>query len=273
VSGEKPREIFLAACAEIAQGLVPLGFRYLRSKPRLVRQEGDLRFEILFGSHPRNWLVQPDQRDATAAAMLEYGARHNLKFTEHHIQDLLQGSVDLTLMVAVYSRRVKQWRESQPTPLRLDDYVAGDEIGRLRTPPALATFNLAPKATRQQCIVEAAVLCHEVALPFFDVFRRPDELMERLMDRDLPGFWEATTFDYVLCFGGRELGLDLLRRRLDAEVGHRSRFHELLPRFRTKEWREMEARQRANGMQLGGHQEIAGRLATIAAAYQLHLDE
>jgi hypothetical protein len=189
------------------------------------------------------------------------------------MQDLLQGSVVLTMIVAVYSARMKQWRGGQPLPLRLDDYVAGDEIGRLRTPPALATFNLAPMATRQQSIVEAAALAHEVALPFFDLFRRPHELLSRLMDGDIPGFWEATTFDYVLCFGGRELGLELLRRRLDAEAGRRARFVELLPRFQTEEWRESEARLRTQGLQLGGHKEIAGRLATIAAAYQLHLNE
>ena len=269
---EKPRDIYLAACADIGRGFLPLGFRYLRSKPRIVRREGDLRFEIIFSSSPRNWVIPPDQGDSAAEALMLYGDRRNIRFTTEDIEDLLQGSIVLTLTAWVHSVQLGQWRSNQAAPLRTDDYVAGNEIGLLRTPPSLATFNLAPKATRQQSIVEAAALAHEVALPFFDLFRRPDELIGRLLEKDLPGFWEALTFDYVLCFGGRQLGLDLLRHRLDAEKGLRARFAELLPRFQTESWRELATRHRAQGIPLGGHQERAGRLATIAATYQLHLD-
>jgi hypothetical protein len=202
-----------------------------------------------------------------------YGDRRNIRFTAEYVQDFLQGSIVLTLTAWVHSAQLGQWRSNQAAPLRTDDYVAGNEIGLLRTPPSLATFNLAPKATRQQSIVEAAALAHEVALPFFDLFRRPDELIGRLLEKDLPGFWEALTFDYVLCFGGRQLGLDLLRHRLKAEKGMRARFAELLPRFQTEGYRELATRHRAQGIPLGGHQERAGRLATIAATYQLRPDE
>ena len=270
---ERPRDIYLAACAEIAQSFFPQGFRYLRSKPRIVRREGDLRDEILFASSSRNCIIPPDGRDSAAAALMLYGERNNINFTAENVHDLLQGSVLLSLTASVYSVQLGEWRRGQPNPLRTDDYVAGSEIGLLRTAPSLASFNLAPRTTRQQSIVEAAALAHEVALPFFALFLRPDELIERLLEKDLPGFWEALTFDYVLCFGGRQLGLDLLRRRLDADGELRARFAELLPRFQTQEWRESATRQRAQGLPLGGHQESAGRLAIIAATYQLHLGE
>ena len=270
---ERPRDVYLAACAEIAQTLVPAGFRYLRSKSRIVRREADLRYEILFSSSSRNYIVPLEQRDSLAEGLLSYGDRHQIKLTTEVVQDLVQGSVVLSLRASVHSTELEQWRRSQTAPLRRDDHVVDSEIGLLRSPPSLATFNLAPRTTRQQSIVEAAALAHEVALPFFDLFRRPDELVQRLLNEDLPGFWEAPTFDYVLCFGGRRLGLDLLRRRLDAERGLWARFEELLPFFQTEDWRKLEARQRVQGIPLGGHQELAGRLATIAAAYQLHPDE
>ena len=139
----------------------------------------------------------------------------------------------------------------------------------MRTPPRVQNFNLASTATRQQSIVDAAALAQEVALPFFDQFRRPTDLITRLLVSDLPGFWEALSFDYVLCFGGRRLGVELLRRRLAGDSELRCRFAELLPTFDSAEYRKLAARQRAQGIPLGGHQERAGRLATIAALYSL----
>ena len=52
-AGEHPRDIFRAACAEIAWSFEPMGFRYLRSKSRIERQEGDLRFAIWFVTSQR----------------------------------------------------------------------------------------------------------------------------------------------------------------------------------------------------------------------------
>jgi hypothetical protein len=268
-SPERPRDILSAACAEIAESFGPAGFRYLRSKRKIVRREGDLRFEIVFATSRRNYAVRPDAHEATTEALREYSRKHNLTITEESVEQMLQGSVRLSLRAHVYSARLQTWRSSQPGPLRTDDYVAGDEIGRLRTPPHLEDFNLAPKPTRQQSVVEATVLAHEVALPFFDRFRRPAHLIDRLLESDLPGFWEALAFDYVLCFGGRHLGLELLARRLSGDNDLTRRFVELLPSFQTAEYRELAARQCAQGLPLGGHQERAGRLATIAAAYGL----
>jgi hypothetical protein len=92
------------------------------------------------------------------------------------------------------------------------------------------------------------------------------------LEKDLPGFWEALAFDYVLCFGNRQLGLALLRRRLSGDGALQARFAELLPSFQTKQWRQFAAEQRASLLWLGGHQEQAGRLAQIAAVYQLDVE-
>jgi hypothetical protein len=150
--------------------------------------------------------------------------------------------------------------------------LAGDDVGKLRQPPSPVTFNLAQRTTRQQTTVDAGALAHEVALPFFELFLNPSDLIDHLLEKDLPGFWEALAFDYVLCFGNRQLGLALLRRRLSGDGALQARFAELLPNFQTKQWRQFAAEQRASGLWLGGHQEQAGRLAQIAAVYQLDFE-
>ena len=238
----------------------------------IKRAEGDLRFEILFVSGRRNYMVSPDRKAAAIEALQQVGHRQNFEVTEEMTQDLLGGSVHLDLRACVCSAELKKWRSSQVAKLRTDDFVAGDELGRLRTPPKVQNFNLASTATRQQSIVEAAALAHEVALPFFDQFREPASLITRLLEADPPGFWEATTFDYVLCFGGRRLGVELLRRRLAGDSELRRRFVELLPVFQGLGYQALASRQLGQGMQLGGHQERAGRLATIAATYGLDSD-
>src|SRR5216683_5863723 len=223
---ERPRDVYLAACAEIARSMVPLGFRYYRSKPRLVKRAGDLTYEILFKSSPRNCLISPDQRNGIAHALLLYGERHQINLTNDHIEDMLQGNVSLSMEASVCSKQLLQWRCSQSFPLRTDDYLAGDDVGKLRQPPSPVTFNLAQRTTRQQTTVDAGTLAHEVALPFFELFLNPSDLIDHLLEKDLPGFWEALAFDYVLCFGNRQLGLALLRRRLSGDGALQARFAE-----------------------------------------------
>jgi hypothetical protein len=272
MADERSREIFLSACAEIARSFGPLGFRYLRSKSRIERSEGDLRFEILLVTGRRNYKISPNRKAAAIQALQQVGHYQNFEVTDEMTQAMLGGSVHLDLRARVDSAELKRWRSSQVAPLRTDDFVAGDELGRLRTPPKVQNFNLAPTATRRQSIVEAGALAHEVGLPFFDQFRKPASLLTRLLQADPPGFWEATTFEYVLCFGGRQPGVELLRHRLAGDSELRCRFVELLPVFKGPSYQALAARQRVQGMQLGGHRERAGRLATIAATYGLDAD-
>lgn len=49
-----PREIFNAACGEIARFLTPYGFKYAASKPKLTIKQGDLTLQIIFSSSHSN---------------------------------------------------------------------------------------------------------------------------------------------------------------------------------------------------------------------------
>jgi hypothetical protein len=48
--GTKPREIFVHACERIAGPLLPLGFKYLKSKNEITRS--DARFRYVIGFQP-----------------------------------------------------------------------------------------------------------------------------------------------------------------------------------------------------------------------------
>jgi hypothetical protein len=56
------REIYLAACTQIAESLGQEGFSYTKSKQTLRKQAEDLTFELSFQSNRRNFLV-PRSRD------------------------------------------------------------------------------------------------------------------------------------------------------------------------------------------------------------------
>ena len=257
---ERPREVYLTACSQIAQGFEPLGFRYFRSKQKLLRREGDFVCDIQFQSSPRNFLIPAEQRDSVAEQMLDYGEQHNLRFTSHEIDDLRQRSIHLQMAATVRCKRLQEWRAAQTCPLRKDDHVADRRFG---------SFNLAPLMTREQSIVEAGVLARQTALPFFDLFKNPADLVGRVMEKEVPGFWEVPAFDFVLCFGGRELASEMLQRVLESDSSLKSRFVELLPRYQTTAWRDLVSRLSETKMPAGGHLERAGRLAQIAVAYDL----
>src|SRR5580693_9004348 len=131
MADERSREIFLSACAEIARSFGPLGFRYLRSKSRIERSEGDLRFEILLVTGRRNYMVSPNRKAAAIEALQQVGHHQNFEVTDEMTQAMLGGSVHLDLRARVDSAELKRWRSSQVAPLRTDDFVAGDELGRL----------------------------------------------------------------------------------------------------------------------------------------------
>src|SRR5262245_38688957 len=100
---ERPRDIFRAACAEISLSFGSCNYRYLCSKSRIVKRDGDLCFEIVFVTSPRNYIVPSDQRELMAESFRQYGHRQKLGFTAELVEEMLQGSVLLSLRASVYS--------------------------------------------------------------------------------------------------------------------------------------------------------------------------
>jgi len=139
-----PRVIYLEACAEIAESFASLGFRYRRSKPSLVRRGGDFLHEILFHSSHCNIIIPASEHDNLMQAFQFYGEKHGLSLTPELIDTTVQSSVALQITITIRSSLMKEWRLRQSLPLRRDDYVAGDEVGRLRLPSCPAYFDPGP---------------------------------------------------------------------------------------------------------------------------------
>jgi hypothetical protein len=92
---QKPREVFLRACEQIASACSPSGFRYLTGKHQLTREAGAFRHLIELGSDFRN----------QAASHLRLNIAH-----------------------PVCCPALGAWRSKQAHPLRLNDYVCGGGI-------------------------------------------------------------------------------------------------------------------------------------------------
>ena len=53
--GTKPREIFVYTCERIAEPLIPLGYKYRKSKNDIYKKDGIFVFSFYFPLHPL-WL-------------------------------------------------------------------------------------------------------------------------------------------------------------------------------------------------------------------------
>ena len=89
---EKPRDVYVAACAAIAQSLVADGFHYAKSKQALDRAIGGLIHRVSFQSSRNNIAGQ---------------------------------SVVMWMHANVRCKELATWRSRQSSPLRNDDWIAG----------------------------------------------------------------------------------------------------------------------------------------------------
>jgi hypothetical protein len=207
LSDEKPRDVYLAACAEVASRFDRLGFKYVKSGPRMSRTKGEFTFWVTFSSSPWN-----------AAGR----------------------SVGLQLSTAnVWSKRLKQWRIDQGDTPPQGDWVAGGLLGNLGVDPRrteapawrrlaarLATGTNAGEAIRSFLtmgrfdswdiddpnrradvldLVESRI--NQVALPYLDRFEDHDRLVEQLSREIIPSFRALDAVQWLLSHGERETAL------------------------------------------------------------------
>jgi len=212
------REIFVAVCSEIATALAHHGFEYRQSKQTLVKRDGDLTLEIHFQSSHSNYLVADEVRATAAVSGSVPSSSHLTSW----------GSVTLIVHVSVRSRAIKAWRRSLSQPLRTDDAVSGGQIGNLQRTPEWIEFNLANPNHRQTIIKKAAELIEDIALPYFDRFRNPSEVIVALIAGTLPWFWEPAAVEYACCFGTIDQARRMLETYLDKFPEAKAEYHHRL---------------------------------------------
>ena len=166
---DSPREQYLAACTEIAESLSTLGFKFACSGPHAQRKNGDFTYRVSFQSSHKN--------------------------VPGH-------SVALWIHATVSSKRLGEWRASQPHALGVGDGVAGGQIGNLVRPHGWRNWNLAGP-TKAAVIADATSAVHSIALPYFDRFLDIPDLCEQLQREELPAMDTARAIEFLLCFADR----------------------------------------------------------------------
>ena len=193
------REIHLDACTQIGSALAPRGFKYAKSGPHAKRKHDDFSFEIHFQSSVYN---------STGA------------------------NVALWIHAIVRSKRLSAWRAAQPHHLRADDWVAGGQIGNLRTPHHWLDINLADAASRPATISSAIAAVEAFGLPLFAAFEDLPTLCERLVTTDVPGMEVPLALEFLLCFDTASAAQAALHRFFAARPDLLPQYHTDLERFR-----------------------------------------
>lgn len=170
---EKPRDVYLGACASLGSYLTSRGFKYARSRQRARKESGSFRFEISFSS-----------------------SHHNVA-GEH---------VCLWAYAGVYSEALRRWRESRPFS-RSTDVVAAGQIGNLQPQPCWLEWELADPVRRDDALRDVIGTIEAVAFPYFARFEHLPGVVQALAAGSMPGigFCIAGVIEFLMCFADARL--------------------------------------------------------------------
>jgi hypothetical protein len=195
------RDIYLDACAETGSALARHGFKYAKSGPHAKRSHGDFSFGIHFQSS---------------------------------VYNSAGSNVALWIHTNVRSKRLCSWRAAQQHAIRTDDWVAGGQIGNLRTPPHWLDINLADAASRPGAISSAIGAIEDFGLPLFAAFENVPALCDRLAAEDVPGFEASLAIEFLLCFGTMSAATAVLERFFATRSDLLSQYRAEVDRFRNE---------------------------------------
>ena len=217
------RNIYNAACAQIAAALAQDGFEYRPSKHSLLRRDGDLTREITFQSSFRNFTI-PDQGDG--------GLQRAASWLPLVGETVAFGSITLIAHAAVRSKTFKLWRASQKQPLGADDVITAGQIGNLQAKPKWLEFNLANPHRRDRVVSDVVELVRTVALPYLERFSAPQEVIAGLISGTMPWWWEPSALEYVACFGTSTQARELLKHYVRIRPGQEKELRERIDEYR-----------------------------------------
>jgi hypothetical protein len=181
-TAEKPRDVYVAACAAIAHSLVPDGFRYLKSKQVLDRPVGAFVHHVSFQSSRNNIAGQ---------------------------------SVVMWIYANVRCKELATWRSRQSTPLRTDDWVAGGMVHLLTREHAMIEWQLADPTSRSDAIANAQEFVKTIVLEYFALFADPQRTVVELLKAPINAFSIGDQIEFVLCFAGSREASRILQRFVD----------------------------------------------------------
>lgn len=195
---DSPRDCYLAACVEIAKSLSPLGFTFAKSGPHTQQKSRDFTYRVAFQSSHEN-----------------VPGRY----------------VALWIHAAVFSKRMAEWRASQPNAIGVGKRIAGGQIGNLVQPPGWREWNLA-SSTRAVVIADAISAVHSIALPYFRRFADIPGLCTLLQREELPAMGITSAIEFLLCFTNRSAAEAALSAFFQSRPDLLADYHTHLQAFR-----------------------------------------
>lgn len=193
---EKPRDVYLDACEAIAERLADRGFRFARSGPHTTLRAPPYAFVIGFGSSHYNVAGE---------------------------------SVTLRVAATVESRELAAWRRRADAD-RDDPYVAGGSLEAI-TQNFDLEWDVADPGLRPDAIDAAVATIEAIGLPYFEMFKAEEALVDRLRRETIPMFDGFRAIEWLLWKGFPEEAL-LQGQRLLPDTGRRRRYERMLERYR-----------------------------------------
>jgi hypothetical protein len=178
---DRPRDVFLDACAAIGIGFSSIGFEPRAHGQRLIRRRAGFGEEISFHSSFRN--VAGEWIAMWPAALIR--------------------SADL-----------KNWRTSLPAASRRDDVLAAGRVENIAD-VAFGQWNLADAYTRGTVISSVVDALESKVLPWFDLIEDDKELLEVARHRDVPCFDIESITEYAVFLGQPDTATKIVRAWLD----------------------------------------------------------
>ena len=149
--GTKPREIFVYTCERIAEPLIPLGYKYRKSKNDIYKKDGIFVFSFYFSP--------------------------SIRF----------GSTTFTAFFDVSSPVIAQWRSEQEGTEETYDGIVGTSIARLtHRYDDFPRYEVSTLLERERSIQEISGQIQDYALPFFARFSNLPKLLD---DVEQEGFF------------------------------------------------------------------------------------
>jgi hypothetical protein len=165
----------------------------------MVAMRDNLTLIVHFQSSPRNRL-----QDGRARKYLGFlGGKTLFPSTSARILELyLFGNVTFIPRLTVEDRNIKEWRSSLGNLVGSGSMIASTNIGYLATQDTWLDVNLANPRARNRRLGAIIELVRKTGLPWFEFFSRPQEVVDVLTERQIPGMLDSVQVEYAMCYGG-----------------------------------------------------------------------
>jgi len=213
---ETAREIYLQACARLADSFEPDGFRWRSSLSELVKVDGDLRFSFRLQTSARNRLLASSQAPSRWSRLWTnfQGGKRSEGLFPSLIRQLREinsfGSVAIIPHVQIENPKFKAWKRDRLQQKDPNGTIAVTNLGYLMPKHQWLSVNLAKKESRARRTDEIAEQLRTLGIPFQLRFKNPAESAVWMATEESIPFRSFAILEYGYFCGGEALAKEVL---------------------------------------------------------------